>query len=131
MAVASPSPLNLSMSRIFLAGHRCPASTNPKSEIRNPKQPPNPNEKFSKPTQSARPQRLGFADLLLCSLECVADFGFRISHFGFCPPFLPNRRCPAKEDVGKDQRLNGERGEAVKGSLITHAGTAASFMTQS
>src|SRR5438093_6201129 len=26
---------------------------------------------------------------------------FRISDFGFCPPFLPNRRCPAEEDVGK------------------------------
>src|SRR5207249_3279136 len=34
---------------------------------------------------------------------------FRISDFGFCPPFLPNRRCPAEEDVGKDQPLNGER----------------------
>src|SRR5437762_11762 len=119
------------MSHIFSAGHRCPAKTNPKSETRNPKRALNSNEKFSKPDQSARPRRLGFADLLLCSLEFVSDFGFRISDFGFCPPFLPNRRCPAKEDVGKDQRLNGERGEAVKGSLITHAGTAASFMTQS
>src|SRR5438552_19190121 len=98
MAVASPSLLNLSMSRIFLAG---PARTNPKSEIRNPKRAPNPNEKFSKPDQSARPRRLGFADLFLCSLEFVSDFGFRISDFGFCPPFLPNRRCPAEEDVGK------------------------------
>src|SRR5438876_8353966 len=119
------------MSHIFSAGHRYPARTNPKSETRNPKQAPNSNDKSSKPDQSARPRRLGFADLLLCSLEFVSDFGFRISDFGFCPPFLPNRRCPAEEDVGKDQRLNGERGEAVKGSLITHAGTAASFMTQS
>src|SRR5436309_9694708 len=30
------------------------------------------------PTQSARPRRLGFEDLLLCSLEFVSDFGFRI-----------------------------------------------------
>src|SRR5438552_17060700 len=93
MAVASPSPLNLSMSRIFLAGHRCPARTNPKSEIRNPKQALNSNEKFSKPDQSARPRRLGFGDLLLCSLEFVSDFRFRFSDFA--RPFLQNRHCPA------------------------------------
>src|SRR5947209_835265 len=57
----------------------CPV--NPKSEIRNPKQAPNSNDKFSKPDQAARPRRLGFEDLLLCSLEFVSDFGFRISDF--------------------------------------------------
>src|SRR5213593_381090 len=61
----------------------CPARTNPKSETRNPKQAPNSNDKFSKSDQSARPRRLGFRDLLLCSLEFVSDFGFRISDFGF------------------------------------------------
>src|SRR5437762_11479312 len=81
------------MSHIFSAGHRCPAKTNPKSETRNPKRALNSNEKFSKPDQSARPRRLGFADLLLCSLEFVSDFGFRISDFA--RPFPPNRQCPA------------------------------------
>src|SRR5881296_1042326 len=69
------------MSHIFSAGHRYPARTNPKSETRNPKQAPNSNDKSSKPDQSARPRRLGFEDLLLCSLEFVSDFGFRISDF--------------------------------------------------
>src|SRR5439155_1275509 len=85
---------------------------NAKSEIRNPKQAPNPNERFSKPNQSAHRGRLGFEDLLLCSLEFVSDFGFRISDFGSCPPLLPKRRCPAEENVGKDQCSSGEgRGE--------------------
>src|SRR5437667_2255759 len=102
----------LSMAHIFSAGHRCPARTNPKSETRNPKQAPNSNDKFSKPDQLARPRLLGFADLLLCSLEFVSDFGFRISDFGSCPPLLPKRRCPAEENVGKDQCSSGEgRGE--------------------
>src|SRR5438093_257897 len=57
--------------------HRYPASTNPKSETRNPKQAANSNDKFSKRDRSARPRRLGFEDLLLCSLEFVSDFGFR------------------------------------------------------
>src|SRR5437762_3039304 len=82
------------MSHIFSAGHRCPAKTNPKSETRNPKRALNSNEKFSKPDQSARPRRLGFADLLLCSLEFVSDFGFRISDFGFCP-IMPHLRSLA------------------------------------
>src|SRR5213592_2323891 len=70
------------MSHFFSAGHRCPARTNPKSETRNPKQAPNSNDKFSKPDQSARRRRLGFEALLLCLLEFVSDFGFRISDFG-------------------------------------------------
>src|SRR5437667_12813972 len=70
------------MSHIFSAGHRYPARTNPKSETRNPKQAPNSNDKLSKPDQSARPRRLGFEDLLLCLLEFVSDFEFRISDFG-------------------------------------------------
>src|SRR2546425_6565853 len=69
------------MSHIFSAGHRYPARTNPKSETRYPKQAPNLNDKPSKSDQSARPRRLGFEDLLLCSLEFVSDFGFRISDF--------------------------------------------------
>src|SRR5207249_1051209 len=71
------------MSHIFSAGHRCRARTNPKSETRNPKQALNSNDESSKPDESARPRRLGFEDLLLCSLEFVSDFGFRISDFGF------------------------------------------------
>src|SRR5438876_6726594 len=86
--MGSPSPLNLSMSHVFSAGHRCPAKTNPKSETRNPKQAANSNEKFSKPDQSARPAAAWFQDLLLCPLEFVSDFGFRISHFFvFCVAF--------------------------------------------
>src|SRR5205809_5816820 len=75
----------------------CSARTNPKSETRNPKQAPNSNDKFSKPDQSARPRRLGFEDLLLCSLEFVSDFGFRILPAILAKPAVSSRgKCGAR-----------------------------------
>src|SRR5436309_12694630 len=71
---------------------------NPKLEIRNKHQiqmtnPQNPTN---------QPARGGLV-LRTCSF---VDWNlFRISSFGFCPPFLPNRRCPAEENVGQDQAL--------------------------
>src|SRR3989442_13345553 len=58
---------------------RCPARTNPKSETRNPKQAPNPNDKFSKPEQSVHSRRPGFEHF--CSF--AHSNLFRISDFGF------------------------------------------------
>src|SRR5439155_14102146 len=69
------------MFRIFSAGTAALRGQirNPKLEIRNKHQIQMTN--LQNPTQSARPRRLGFEDLLLCSLEFVSDFGFRISDF--------------------------------------------------
>src|SRR6059036_1264400 len=72
---------------------------NPKLEIRNKHQIQMTN--LQNPTQSARPRRLGFEDLLLCSLEFVSDFGFRISDFA--RHSCQTGGCPAEENVGKDQ----------------------------
>src|SRR2546425_61354 len=66
-------------------------------------QPPRIKSKASASAPAALPWELSPLLIGIC-------FGFRISDFGFCPPFLPDRRCPAEENLGEDQ-VKGREGD--------------------